>query len=224
MAIVSSGAISLGTTAGTDRSISGEFGGTTPHGLSEYYRDGSYSDGINIPSGETGIPASGAIAFSDFYGTSNVSATTYYSSISAESYSSDSAVIASSDLRVFYLNGNIDVRAIGGDTQSPSSGTTVYRISGAPSGYTVRTTVPSFSGDIPSMSGSTIGTTATSIPTFSSFVDREFALDSGGGYDDPGSALTTITGSLIFEKSGSTTFTYSYSISLEAENAGEGGQ
>lgn len=77
MAIVSSGAISLGTTAGTDRSISGEFGGTTPHGLSEYYRDGSYSDGINIPSGETGIPASGAIAFSDFYGTAAVSLNTW---------------------------------------------------------------------------------------------------------------------------------------------------
>lgn len=77
MAIVSSGAISLGTTAGTDRSISGEFGGTTPHGLSEYYRDGSYSDGINIPSGETGIPASGAISFSDFYGTAAVSLNTW---------------------------------------------------------------------------------------------------------------------------------------------------
>lgn len=72
MAIESSGAISLGTTAGTNRSISAEFGGTQPHSLSEYYRDGSYSDGISIPSGETSIPASGAISFSDFYGTSAV--------------------------------------------------------------------------------------------------------------------------------------------------------
>ena len=31
MAIVSSGAISLGTSAGTNRSISAEFGGTAPH-------------------------------------------------------------------------------------------------------------------------------------------------------------------------------------------------
>ena len=69
MAIESSGAISLGSAAGTNRSIAGEFGGSTPHSLSEYYRDGSYSDGISIPSGETDIPASGAIAFSDFYGT-----------------------------------------------------------------------------------------------------------------------------------------------------------
>ena len=69
MAIESSGAISLGSAAGTNRSIAGEFGGSTPHSLSEYYRDGNYSDGINIPSSETDIPASGAISFSDFHGT-----------------------------------------------------------------------------------------------------------------------------------------------------------
>lgn len=72
MPIESSGAISLGTTAGTNRSISAEFGGTQPHSLSEYYRDGSYSDGISIPSDQTSIPASGAISFSDFYGTSSL--------------------------------------------------------------------------------------------------------------------------------------------------------
>ena len=61
MAIVSSGAISLGTTAGTNRSISAEFGGTEPHSLSEYYNKGN-------------APASGAISMADdFYGTSNVS-------------------------------------------------------------------------------------------------------------------------------------------------------
>lgn len=59
MAIVSSGKISLGTTAGTDRSISGEFGGTQPHALSEYY-------GV-----DGGVPGSGAISFSDFYNASD---------------------------------------------------------------------------------------------------------------------------------------------------------
>ena len=59
MAIVSSGKISLGTTAGTDRSISGEFGGTQPHALSEYY-------GV-----DAGVPGSGAISFSDFYNASD---------------------------------------------------------------------------------------------------------------------------------------------------------
>ena len=76
MTIESSGAISLGTTAGTNRSISGELGGTQPHALSEYYRDGNYSDGISISAGSTSIPTGGtgsnyygqAISFSDFHG------------------------------------------------------------------------------------------------------------------------------------------------------------
>lgn len=224
MTIVSSGAISLGTTAGTDRSISGEFGGTTPHSLSEYYRDGSYSDGINMPSGETGIPASGAISFSDFYGTSNVSATTYYSSINVTSYAIDSAVSANANLEVFYSSGNIDVRLNAGDSPSPADGTIVYRITNAPSGYTVkRGTLTVNADDTPFTTGTSIGTTATAIPTSTSFVDAEYEVDSGGGFDDPGYSHSNFSSSLIFEKSGATTFTYSFTIDLEAENAGEGG-
>ena len=59
MTIKSSGTISLGTTAGTNGSISGELGGTQPHALSEYYRDGAYSDGISISLNSTSIPAGG---------------------------------------------------------------------------------------------------------------------------------------------------------------------
>lgn len=51
MPLQSSGAISLSE-------IAGEFGGSVPHSLSEYY------------SAASGVPASGAISFSDFYGTS----------------------------------------------------------------------------------------------------------------------------------------------------------
>ena len=58
MAIESSGPISLGTTAGADRSISAEFGGDAPHALSEYYDKGN-------------APSSGEIQLAaDFYGTS----------------------------------------------------------------------------------------------------------------------------------------------------------
>jgi len=70
MAVIApSGIISLGTTAGTNRSISAEFGGSTPHSMSEYYSGGS-----NVPSGSADsdgnvIPTSGTIKFSDFYGT-----------------------------------------------------------------------------------------------------------------------------------------------------------
>ena len=51
MALQTSGAISI-------NDIVGEFGGTAPHALSEYY------------SAASGIPASGAISISDFYGAS----------------------------------------------------------------------------------------------------------------------------------------------------------
>lgn len=53
MALQSSGSISLSN-------VAGEFGGTTPHSLSEYY--GS----------DSGVPASGQIKLSEFYGASNI--------------------------------------------------------------------------------------------------------------------------------------------------------
>ncbi len=52
MALQSSGVISLSD-------IAGEFGGSTPHSLSEYY------------GAAAGVPASGQIALSDFYGKAN---------------------------------------------------------------------------------------------------------------------------------------------------------
>lgn len=51
MPIESTGAVSLGTSAGANRSISGEFGGTVPHALSEYKAGGGL-----VPSGTAGIP------------------------------------------------------------------------------------------------------------------------------------------------------------------------
>jgi hypothetical protein len=56
MGLQSSGAISL-------TQIATEFGGSAPHSLSEYY-------GVT-----TGVPTSGTITFSDFYGKSSVSIT-----------------------------------------------------------------------------------------------------------------------------------------------------
>ena len=50
--------------------IAGEFGGSAPYDLNNYYAGGPH-----VPSGTTGIngavPTSGALAFSKFYGTSN---------------------------------------------------------------------------------------------------------------------------------------------------------
>lgn len=70
MTIESSGAISLGTTAGANRSISGEFGGSVPHRLSEYVRGGSFVPNITQ---NNAIPTTTSnISFSDFYGTVNI--------------------------------------------------------------------------------------------------------------------------------------------------------
>ena len=47
--------------------IAAEFGGSPPHSLAEYY-----SGGIYVGSNIVGIPSSGVIKFSDFYGKSNI--------------------------------------------------------------------------------------------------------------------------------------------------------
>lgn len=56
MALQSSGAISL-------NDIATEFGGSTPHSLNEYYRNGGL-----VTSNNTNVPTSGTIDFADFYG------------------------------------------------------------------------------------------------------------------------------------------------------------
>ena len=58
MALPSSGTLSI-------QDIVDEFGGTAPHSLSEYYRNGAY-----VGSNNTGVPTSGTISLSDFYGAS----------------------------------------------------------------------------------------------------------------------------------------------------------
>jgi hypothetical protein len=50
----------------TIQDIANEFGGTVPHSLSEYYRNGGL-----VPSNNTGVPTSGAISIGDFYGAVN---------------------------------------------------------------------------------------------------------------------------------------------------------
>ena len=56
MTLPSSGTLSI-------NNIVGEFGGSAPHGLSEYYRNG----GLVTPQ-NTSVPTSGAISISNFYG------------------------------------------------------------------------------------------------------------------------------------------------------------
>ena len=65
--------------------IQTEFGGSNPISMSEYYAGGS-----NVPSGTTGdagnIPSSGAIAVSQFYGSSNRVAIALTISSTTQSY------------------------------------------------------------------------------------------------------------------------------------------
>lgn len=62
MAIPGSGEIAV-----TD--LSTEFGGTAPHGMSEYYRGGGL---VPDSAGNSAVPTSGAIALGNFYGSANI--------------------------------------------------------------------------------------------------------------------------------------------------------
>ena len=59
MAIQSSGSIS-------NQDLADEFGGSTPHALNEYYRNGGL-----VPGNNTNVPESGTIELDDFYGAVN---------------------------------------------------------------------------------------------------------------------------------------------------------
>lgn len=69
MTLPTTGALSI-------NDIATEFGGSTPHSLSEYYAGGGL-----VPAGTTGtygaVPSSGAITIQNFYGTSNYIAPTF---------------------------------------------------------------------------------------------------------------------------------------------------
>ena len=225
MAIVSSGTLSIHTAAGTDRSITGEFGGTAPHALSEYYRGGA-----NVPSGATGVPANGTIKLSDFYGAANTFATTNISSIIANSFSPDSAVTAGFTFSVIYVGSLIRVRvSVDGDEESssPTSVVTAFSITNAPSGYTVKhgTINDGTQGhNDPITQDGNITSSAISIPTSGS--PRPFGLsgNSGGDAEDASQTVNHGSGSLIFEKSGDTTYTYNFTYEIDAECEGTGGE
>ena len=140
MALLGSGALSLGTAAGTNRSISAEFGGSTPHALSEYYRGGSE---VPNSSANNDVPTSGTIKFSDFYDAVNFQATgneaigswpvvfgslTHPSQWGAKQFTNSSfaEVTATIDFVVDETNNRIEIRYFTSDSSAASSYTTVY--------------------------------------------------------------------------------------------------
>jgi len=86
MAIKASGILSL------EADIVNEFGGTVPHSLSEYYRNGARVPNATITNGN--VPLSGPISFSNFYG-SKVLETTLFSipAFSTEFFSAGDGLI-----------------------------------------------------------------------------------------------------------------------------------
>ena len=104
MALQSSGAISLAN-------IASEFGGSTPHSLSEYYGVAS------------GVPGSGTISFSNFYGTSSVITVTRSSNgtniiLSSEFGSNWTANIA----KVYNINNGVTLGGSGQEALQVSAG------------------------------------------------------------------------------------------------------
>ena len=81
MALQSSGLITLSD-------IQDEFGGVNPISLSEYYRGGAY-----VTSNNTGVPTSGAIGMSQFYGAERI----IYLTVSANTQELDVAVLAAAN-------------------------------------------------------------------------------------------------------------------------------
>ena len=63
MTIVASGAISI-------NSLVGEYGGSSPHAMNEYYRGGGL---VTDHSNNSNVPTSGTIDLQDFYGANNTS-------------------------------------------------------------------------------------------------------------------------------------------------------
>ena len=114
--------------------IAGEFGGDTPHSLSEYYRNGAYTTSNN-----TSVPTSGAISIGQFY---NCIGEIHYTISShttnfhcASAFGSD---WGSSVPKRLYINSGVTVGGTSGAAVTISAsmgGTLVVHISGSIQGY-----------------------------------------------------------------------------------------
>jgi len=101
MALPSSGTLTIAD-------IAGEFGGSAPHALSEYYRGGSLVPNV---SQNNGVPTSGAISISDFYGATNyvplsiLGSTTWVTGNTSSTTSSQSVSIPAGTKSIVIMGG-----------------------------------------------------------------------------------------------------------------------
>ncbi len=218
--------VKAGTDTGTPSSVQNvSLRGLSVDGVNDFQYTGGAATDIAVAgsSPDQNTPH----AMSEFRGYVQTLATTYDNSLSESEFSSDSNIVIYPQLRIQYSSGNINVNWYGdSENGSPSNGTLVYQITNPAAGYTVRET-SSYTGDGPddySFSNIQPNSSAQSIPTASSYTDWQPKFQSGGSYDDAGDNESTGTISLIFEKSGETTFTYSFTIEIDIETEGSGGE
>ena len=224
--------MAIGTTNISMGNIYGEVNNTLPGGTNVSLQTQSQNagntthtstiSGYTSPGGGiTGSP----FGMGEFGGYVNTYATTSHTSISADSFESDSNAITAIRWNVQYnSSGNIRVFVTGGDNISPTSGTTVYLITNPDAGYTVRHGTFSHTGDETPSTLGTISSSASTISTAPASTSIRLLIESGGGYEDFASVQAAGSGSLIFEKSGSPTFTYSFTYDMTAETEGSGGE
>ena len=98
MTITSSGVISI-------NSLVGEYGGSAPHAMNEYYRGGSL---VANHSNNGNVPTSGLIDLQDFYGANNTSPSDYSIGITAGTYTADGGKFAPDSIYNGF-NGTTDV-------------------------------------------------------------------------------------------------------------------
>ena len=118
MTIVSSGAISI-------NSLVGEYGGSSPHSMSEYYKGGSL---VGNHSGNPNVPTSGAISLSNFYGASNTAPFTADTTATfVAGYTSLTIVKSTTYYRGYMQNSLVNTGSVGSNTtfQYSSGGATV---------------------------------------------------------------------------------------------------
>ena len=229
MALQGSGTIKMseivaekGATAGSS-AINISLRGLSVDGIPDYQAAGSVFL-IDTPGSPNQVAP---YRMSEFYGYSQTSATTYHSALSENEYAFDSNIIVRPQIRIQYASGNINVNWYSSsENGSPADGTLVYQIVNPASGYTVRETHTGTGDGANNYTYSNIqpNGSAVSVPTSTFYTDWEPEFESGGSYDQYGSNSTTLTVSFIFEKSGETTFTYNFTLDVELETAGEGGQ